>query len=101
MDLDNYKDMEREGFLFEIQKLALQIEDLIDDYGVRDEVMSLMIIGLVDEVEQGHQLKAIYGYNLRNREELEELVSFAKSSYKDDDEPDLDDLLKGLGISLN
>ncbi|MEL0118174.1 MAG: hypothetical protein VXB01_04455 [Opitutae bacterium] len=101
MDLDNYKDMEREGFLFEIQKIALQIEDLIDQYDVRDEVMSLMIIGLINELDEGHQLKAIYGYNLRNRDELEELVTFAQESYKDDDEPDIDDLIKGLGISLN
>jgi hypothetical protein len=100
MDLDNYKDMQREGFLFEIQKIALQIEDLIDEYNVRDEVMSLMIIGLIDELPEGHQLKAIYGYNLNSRDELEELVNFAQESYQPD-EPDIDDLIEGLGISLN
>ena len=56
MDLDNYKDMEREGFLFEIQKIALEIEQLIDKYNVRDDVMSLMIIGLIDELEDSNQL---------------------------------------------
>ena len=100
MDLDSYKDMEREGFLFEIQRIALQIEDLIDKYDVRDEVMSLMIIGLVDEMPEGHQLKAVYGYNLNSRDELDELVTFAQESYKPD-EPDINDLLDGLGISLN
>ena len=101
MDLDKYKDMGRDGFLFEIQKIALEIEALIDEYGVRDELMSLMIIGLIDEVdEDNHQLKAIYGYNLRSRDELDELCTFAQESYKDDD-PDIDDLIKGLGISLN
>lgn len=101
MNLDNYKDMEREGFLFEIQQIALEIEAIIDKYDVRDDVMSLMIVGLLDEVDENTQLKAIFGYNLRNRIELEELVTFAQESYKDDDEPDIDDLIKGLGISLN
>ena len=93
--------MEREGFLFEVQKIALEIESLIDKYDVRDQVMSLMIIGVVDEFEDTHQLKAVYGYNLRDRDELNELISFAQESYKGDDEPDIDDLIEGLGISLN
>jgi len=101
MDLDNYNGMEREGFLFEIQQIALEIEALIDKYDVREEVMSLMIIGLIDEIEDIHQLKAVYGYNLRSRDELDELVTFAQESYKDDDEPDIDGLIAGLGISLN
>tara|TARA_R100000149_G_C5745560_1_gene57548 strand:+ start:170 stop:472 length:303 start_codon:yes stop_codon:yes gene_type:complete len=100
MNLDNYKDMEREGFLFEIQRLALEIEQVIDRYGVRGEVMSLMIIGLIDELPEGHQLKAVYGYNLNSRDELDELVNFAQESYKPD-EPDIDGLIEGLGISLN
>jgi|TARA_A100000172_G_scaffold1166_1_gene1036 hypothetical protein len=101
MDLQNYKDMEREGFLFEVQQIALEIESLIDKYDVREDVMSLMIIGLIDEMEDTHQLKAVYGYNLRDRSELEELVTFAQDSFKGNDEPDIDDLIKGLGISLN
>jgi hypothetical protein len=101
MDLDKYKDMSRDGFLFEIQKIALKIEDLIDEYGVRDDLMSLMIIGLIDDIdEDNQQLKAIWGYNLRNREELNELFNFANESYKEDD-LDIDDLIQGLGISLN
>lgn len=100
MDLDNYKDMEREGFLFEIQKIALEIEQLIDKYNVRDDVMSLMIIGLIDELEDSNQLKAVYGYNLRSRDELDELINFAQESFRDDD-LDIDGLIDGLGISLN
>lgn len=101
MNLQKHKGMEREGFLFEVQKIALEIESLIDKYDVRDQVMSLMIIGVVDEFEDTHQLKAVYGYNLRDRDELNELISFAQESYKGDDEPDIDDLIEGLGISLN
>lgn len=102
MNLDNYKDMSKENFLFEIQKIALYIEELIDEYDVRDELMSLMIVGLIDDIdEENSQLKAIYGYNLRSREELNELLEFANESYKDEEDPDIDGLIKGLGISLN
>tara|TARA_Y100000004_G_scaffold172240_1_gene208896 strand:- start:1294 stop:1599 length:306 start_codon:yes stop_codon:yes gene_type:complete len=101
MDSDRYKDMEREGFLAEIQMLALQIDSLIDEYGVRDELMSIMIIGLIDHKPEGDQLKAIYGYNLNSRDELNELFTFAQETYQDNDEPDIDGLLDGLGISLN
>tara|TARA_R100001591_G_scaffold20888_1_gene29759 strand:+ start:1288 stop:1590 length:303 start_codon:yes stop_codon:yes gene_type:complete len=100
MDLDNYKDMEREGFLFEIQQIALEIEAIIDKYGVREDVMSLMVIGLLEQMPEGQQLKAVFGYNLTSRDELDELVTFAQESYKPD-EPDIDGLIEGLGISLN
>ena len=40
MNLDDYKDTERDGFLLEIQRIALEIETLIDRYGVREDVMS-------------------------------------------------------------
>lgn len=100
--------MEKEGFLFEVQRLALEMDALVDKYGVRKELMSIMITGLLEETEDGEtKLKAIYSYNLNNREELEDLLEFANSTYEeesddeDDDEPDLNDLLDGLGISLN
>jgi hypothetical protein len=99
MKSDDYKD--KDGFLFEIQKIAVEIELLIDKYDVRDDVMSLMIIGLISDLPEGSQLKAIYGYNLNNREELDELFNFAQDAYVDDEEPDIDDLINGLGISLN
>ena len=97
--------MERDRFLFEVQRIAIEIENLIDEYNMRDDVMSLMIVGVLEpsqyEDEEFSQLKAIYGYNLHSRDELQELLNFASESYQDPDEPDLDDLLKGLGISLN
>ena len=47
-------------------------------------------------------MKAVYSYNLHNREELNELIEFMQDTYVEKDNgPDLDDLLDGLGISLN
>ena len=99
--------MDKEGFLLEIQRVAFEVERIIEKYGVRDEVLSLMVTGLVeDEDEDGERrLRAIYSYNLETEEEMLSLLNFVEETFKPskrgDDDPDIDDLLDGLGISLN
>ena len=96
--------MEKDGFLFEMQRLVIEMDSLADKYGVRDNLMSLVVTGLLEETPDGEtKLKAIYSYNLNNREELEEIIDFAQSTYEEpeDEGPDLTDFLNGLGISLN
>jgi len=100
--------MEDEGFLLEIQRLSFEMEKVIEKYGVRDRVMQLMVIGLMDEDIMGNtRLKAIYSYNIESDDELASVITFVGSTwdnnenkYNEDDEPDLDDLLDGLGIDL-
>ena len=47
-------------------------------------------------------MKAFFNYNMQSKDELEIITDFMKESYTPpDDGPDLDDLLNGLGISLN
>ncbi len=100
--------MEDEGFLLEIQRLSFEMDKVIEKYGVRDRVMQLMVIGLMDEDIMGNtRLKAIYSYNIESDDELASVITFVGSTwdnnenkYNEDDEPDLDDLLDGLGIDL-
>jgi len=100
--------MEDEGFLLEIQRLSFEIDKVIEKYGVRDRVMQLMVIGLMDEDIMGNtRLKAIYSYNIESDDELASVITFVGSTwdnnenkYSEYDEPDLDDLLDGLGIDL-
>ena len=100
--------MEDEGFLLEIQRLSFEMDKVIEKYGVRDRVMQLMVIGLMDEDIMGNtRLKAIYSYNIESDDELASVITFIGSTwdnnenkYSEDDEPDLDDLLDGLGIDL-
>jgi hypothetical protein len=100
--------MEDEGFLLEIQRLSFEMDKVIEKYGVRDRVMQLMVIGLMDEDIMGNtRLKAIYSYNIESDEELASVITFVGSTwdnnenkYNEDDEPDLNDLLDGLGIDL-
>jgi|TARA_R100000030_G_scaffold17903_3_gene12209 hypothetical protein len=98
--------MDKEGFLLEIQRVAFEVERIIEKYGIRDEVLSLMVTGLVEEDEAGDKrLKAIYSYNMDTEDEMLSLLNFVEETFipspKDDDDPDIDDLLDGLGISLN
>jgi len=100
--------MEDEGFLLEIQRLSFEMDKVIDKYGVRDRVMQLMVIGLMDEDIMGNtRLKAIYSYQMESDDELASMITFVGSTwendedkYNEDDEPDLGDLLDGLGIDL-
>jgi len=95
--------MEDEEFLYKIRELAVEMDDLVDEYGLRDRLMSIMIIGVTELNEDGEtNMKAVYSYNLHNKEELNELIEFMQDTYVEKDNgPDLDDLLDGLGISLN
>lgn len=93
--------------MLEIQRVAFEVERIIDKYGVKDQVLSLMVTGLVEEDDDGdRRLKAIYAYNMDTEDEMLSLLNFVEETFiptggSDDDDPDLEDLLGGLGISLN
>ena len=99
MDEDN-ADYE---FLLEMQALHGQIEVLIEKYDMRDRVMSVVVTGVLEPVdEETSQMKALFSYNLGSQEECEEMVKFISNTFKEQSGgPDLDDLIDGLGISLN
>ena len=70
MDEDN-ADYE---FLLEMQALHGQIEVLIEKYDMRDRVMSVVVTGVLEPVdEETSQMKALFSYNLGSQEECEEL----------------------------
>tara|TARA_R100000900_G_scaffold32555_1_gene26222 strand:- start:106 stop:411 length:306 start_codon:yes stop_codon:yes gene_type:complete len=101
MEFDQYKDMEEEGFWFEIQELAFTVNDIIERYGLEDRVMSSIVVGVLEPLnENTSAMKAFFHHNLENDEEVEALCGFMQDSY-DMNKPDIDDLLDGLGISLN
>ena len=104
------KDMKEHAFLLEIQRLAIAMDILIEKYGVRDKVMSVMVTGIIEEEFGESQLKAIYSYSLDSRSELENIMDFIDSTWSADSEPQdlpeergyngIDDLLDGTGIEL-
>lgn len=97
------KYMEKEGFLFDVQRLAIELDQLIDEYGLRGEVVSVMMTGVLEDTgEEKARLKAIYSYDISSREELEDILDFIRQSYRGpDDDIDLSGLFGGSGISLN
>ena len=100
--------MKEQAFLLEIQRLAIEMDMLIDKYDVRDKVLSVMVTGLLDEDIFGEsRLKAIYSYSLDSRNELESVIDFIDSTWTDVETTEsnegynnIDDLLDGLGIEL-
>lgn len=100
----NYEDQDNlTSFLLEIQKLHLQMESTVQKYGFQDSVISINLCGVVIEEDDQDNLKAIFGYNVPDRDVLEDILNFIKDTYNPggEDDDDLDSMLDDLGISLN
>lgn len=98
--------MDREAFFEEVQMVAKRIDELIDKYDMRDEVVCLFLTGSVSEDEFGDTtVQAVYGMNIKDEDELDDVLEFFKQVYHSNndvgDEPDWGDFLDGFGISLN
>ena len=102
--------MEEQAFFLEVQRLSMELDQIVDLYNMRDRVASVMVTGLIDEDIMGNsRLKAIYSYSLDSREELNSILQFIDSTWydldnKDSEEvdgyKDIDDLLNGTGVEL-
>lgn len=104
MDNDQYKGMEEEGFWFEMQELAGALTELVHKYDLEDKIISAFVVGLLEPVDDDtSNMKAFFHYNIQSDGELDIVKDFMTDSYvpPEDKGPDLDDLLDGLGISLN
>jgi hypothetical protein len=98
------KDMEDYNFLLEMQALHHQMELIIEKYNFRDRVMSVVVTGLLDPIDdETSSMKALFSYNLSSQEEVKEITDFIENTYEEREKngDDLDDLLGDLGISLN
>lgn len=94
--------MEEDDFLMEVQRLFMEYEALVDQYEMRDRVLSIFVAGVLEPIDESmSNMRAMYNYILDNREELDTLLDFIDKSYEETKGPDLDNLLDGLGISLN
>jgi len=88
-----------ESFWFEVQEMALNFKEIVAKYDMEDKVMSCIVIGVLEpETDETSRMKALFHYNLENKAELDIIKDFMTDTFED---PDIDDLIKGLGISLN
>lgn len=98
-----------DDFLMEVHRLAIELELLIDKYDMRDRVLSMMVVGVLEsldiEDEDKSRMKAIYSHNMHDELELQALIDFATETWKENKDIDrgldFDDLFDGLDISLN
>tara|TARA_R110000824_G_scaffold2102_1_gene10023 strand:+ start:531 stop:848 length:318 start_codon:yes stop_codon:yes gene_type:complete len=104
--------MQDKTFLVEIQKLAIEMDNLVDKYNMRDRFVSILVSGFIGEDENGDvSMKAIYSYHLADSIELEEVFDFVNNTFEEeftnneldsfeDFSDDVDDLLEDLGIEI-
>ena len=97
-----------DDFLMEVHRLAIELELLIDKYEMRDKVLSMMVVGVLEAMEDDDEksrMKAIYSHNMHDELELQTLIDFATETWRENKDIDrgldFDDLFDGLGISLN
>lgn len=101
--------MKEDEFLLHVHRLAVELELLIDEYELRDRVLSMMVVGVIESLDLDEddkaRMKAIYSHNMHDENELNTIVDFAVETWKDnkdiDDDFDFGDLFDGLDISLN
>jgi hypothetical protein len=92
-------------FLLESQSLMLELDKLIDKYGLRDQAVACVIQGVIvpdPEDEDMGKLTTVYNLTAEGQSEVDTIKSFVQDIWDSMDEgDDLDDLLSGTGISLN
>jgi hypothetical protein len=92
-------------FLAEMYVMVHKMEELIERFDMSERVMAAVIVGVIDDYDMDEEgatteMKTMYSFNLADRIELETIKNLMDDMYKNDDDP-LDNLLDGLGISLN
>lgn len=108
IDPMEHKDVQ---FIAEVYHLIKQIEELVRDNDMTHRVMAAIFVGVIDEGEMEDlakreeefgnvSMRSMYSFNVENKQELEAIKDIMDEAY-DNQDPDLDDLIEGLGISLN
>lgn len=92
--------------MFAVNKKIQEIEDLVEGTGMQHRVLSVFMFGIIPEEalsmensEETIEMKSMFQFNIQSKEELESVVEAIKQAY--DRQDPLDDLLNGLGLSLN
>ena len=97
----NYEDVE---FLSELYAKITDLEEFVKDRGYEDRVMSAIVVGLMEEIEnpenESVEMKSLFSYNLDGQDELDIIIDIMKNTYEEDG-GELRDMLGDLGISLN
>ena len=98
--------MKDDDFLIKLQQKLFEIDLLIDEYDMRDRLLSIFVAGILEPIDDNTStMKAMYGYSIENREELDTMIDFIKDTWKEQDDisrgDDFEDLLNSMGISLN
>ena len=81
----------------------LEYEELVDRYEMRGRLLSIFAAGILDPIDdENSTMKASYNYMIDSKEEMDVMLDFINDTYHEHKNmDDLEDLLGGMGISLN
>lgn len=92
---------ENTEFLMLVKEHFEAIAELIREFEMEDKVIAASVIGLLDPIDDSHSdMTAIYAMNIEDREELDVIIDFLNDAWEENN-PDINGLINGLGISLN
>lgn len=83
--------------MLEVQRISQDMQDLIEKYDQKEEIISLFVTGVIDREQDHDQLRAVYGMHVMSEEELAEVLEFLVDAYLDSEEQNP----FGFDISLN
>jgi len=90
-------------FLLESQSIMIELDRLIDRYGLRGKLLSCNVQGVLlpdPEDESGSRLYSVYNLVAESNDEVDTLKDFIQDIWDSEDD-DLDNLLRDAGIRLN
>lgn len=92
--------------LYTANRMMSELEDVVKELSMEHRVMSIMMFGVIpeevldeDNESETVEMKSSFHFNVQSKEELESLIEAIRDAYDRPD--DLDELLNGLGLSLN
>ena len=105
MVMEPHKGLYEAVFGCYMQAIAYSINELVVKSDSDAKVISSFVIGLLEPFDdETSNMKAFFHYNIQSDGELDIIKDFMTDSYTPpvtEDDIDLDDLISGLGISLN
>tara|TARA_R110002020_G_scaffold99711_5_gene236417 strand:- start:3140 stop:3430 length:291 start_codon:yes stop_codon:yes gene_type:complete len=96
--------MENYEFFEEVKTIAKKLEFLIDKYNLRNEVMSILAVGVIEGFDipnETARMKAMYNFNICDESEIDEICDLIKTEFRSRDKDDGSGYTDDFGFFMN
>tara|TARA_R110000751_G_scaffold6230_2_gene26805 strand:- start:1962 stop:2252 length:291 start_codon:yes stop_codon:yes gene_type:complete len=77
--------MENYEFFKELKIIAKELDQLIDKYNLRGEIVSILAVGVIEEInfdEDKATMRAMYNFNVCDESEIDEICDLIKTEFR-------------------